>query len=58
MYSSAVLGQWKAVYDIAGKEVARFVSQGDEVEIDASGWAAGTYVVRANGMYSGKIIVN
>ena len=47
-----------AVYDIAGKEVARFVSQGDEVEIDASGWAAGTYVVRANGMYSGKIIVN
>lgn len=46
-----------AVYDIAGKEVARFASQGDEAEIDASGWSAGTYVVRANGMFSGKIVV-
>ena len=47
-----------AVYDVAGKEVGRFAAQGDEVEIDASGWAAGTYVVRANGMFSGKIVVN
>ena len=46
-----------AVYDVAGKEVARFASQGDEAEIDASGWSAGTYVVRANGMFSGKIVV-
>lgn len=46
-----------AVYDIAGKEVGRFAAQGDEVEIDASGWSAGTYVVRANGMFSGKIVV-
>ena len=45
------------VYDVAGKEVARFTSQGDEAEIDASGWSAGTYVVRANGMFSGKIVV-
>lgn len=47
-----------AVYDIAGKEITRFAVQGDEANIDATGWAAGTYVVRANGMYSGKIIVN
>ena len=46
-----------AVYDIAGKEVARFASQGDEADIDATGWAAGTYVLRVNGMYSGKIVV-
>ena len=46
-----------AVYDVAGKEVGRFAAQGDEVEIDASGWSAGTYVVRANGMFSGKIVV-
>ena len=46
-----------AVYDVAGKEVARFASQGDEADIDATGWAAGTYVVRANGMFSGKIVV-
>lgn len=47
-----------AVYDIAGKEVVRFAVQSDEADIDATGWAAGTYVVRVNGMYSGKIIVN
>ena len=46
-----------AVYDIAGKEVARFASQGDEADIDATGWAAGTYVLRVNGMYSGKMVV-
>ena len=46
-----------AVYDVAGKEVVRFASQGDEADIDATGWAAGTYVVRVNGMYSGKIVV-
>ena len=46
-----------AVYDIAGKEVTRFAVQGDEANIDASGWAAGTYVVRVNGMYSGKMVV-
>ena len=46
------------VYDVAGKEVGRFAAQGDEVEIDASGWSAGTYVVRVNGMYSGKMVVN
>ncbi len=46
-----------AVYDIAGKEVTRFAVQGDEANIDATGWAAGTYVVRANGMYSGKMVV-
>ena len=46
-----------AVYDVAGKEVARFASQGDEADIDATGWSAGTYVVRANGMFSGKIVV-
>ena len=45
------------VYDVAGKEVARFASQGDEADIDATGWAAGTYVVRVNGMYSGKMVV-
>lgn len=45
------------VYDVAGKEVGRFAAQGDEVEIDASGWSAGSYVVRANGMFSGKIVV-
>ena len=47
-----------AVYDIAGKEVVCFASQGDEADIDATGWAAGTYVLRANGMFSGKIVVN
>ena len=46
-----------AVYDVAGKEVARFASQGDEADIDATGWAAGIYVVRVNGMFSGKIVV-
>ena len=46
-----------AVYDIAGKEVTRFAVQGDEANIDATGWSAGTYVVRANGMYSGKMVV-
>ena len=46
-----------AVYDVAGKEVVCFASQGDEADIDATGWAAGTYVVRVNGMYSGKIVV-
>ncbi|MGN0234954.1 MAG: S8 family peptidase [Paludibacteraceae bacterium] len=46
-----------AIYDIAGREVARFSVQGDEADIDASGWAAGTYMVRVNGMYSGKMVV-
>lgn len=46
-----------AVYDIAGKEVTHFAVQGDEANIDATGWSAGTYVVRANGMYSGKMVV-
>ena len=46
-----------AVYDIAGKEVARFAFQGDETDIDATGWAVGTYVLRVNGMYSGKMVV-
>ena len=46
-----------AVYDIAGKEVTRFAVQGDEANIDATGWSAGTYMVRANGMYSGKMVV-
>ena len=45
------------VYDIAGKEMTRFSVQSDEADIDASGWAAGTYVVRVNGMYSGKMVV-
>ena len=45
------------VYDIAGKEMTHFIAQGDEADIDASGWAAGTYVVRVNGMYSGKMVV-
>ena len=46
-----------AVYDVAGKEVVCFASQGDEADIDATGWAAGTYVLRVNGMYSGKMVV-
>ena len=46
-----------AVYDIAGKEVTRFAVQGDEANIDATGWSAGTYMVRVNGMYSGKMVV-
>ena len=29
----------------------------DEADIDATGWAAGTYVLRVNGMYSGKMVV-
>lgn len=45
------------VYDIAGKEMTHFSVQSDEADIDASGWAAGTYVVRVNGMYSGKMVV-
>ena len=44
------------VYNIAGQAVAHYAAAGDELNIDASGLAAGVYVLQANN-HSEKILV-
>ncbi len=45
------------IYNIAGQPVLRNVTQGDELNIDASELAPGIYVLNVNGQYSQRIIV-
>lgn len=45
------------IYNLSGQAVAHFSENADEINIDASGLAAGYYIINVNGTQSQRIIV-